>query len=286
MKKRRVIETIPARRASDGDGVKIKRIVGRHGMIDLDPFLLLDEIKSDESKDYIGGFPPHPHRGFETITYMRNGSFRHNDHLSNEGVITSGGAQWMTAGSGIIHSEMPEQDEGSLHGFQIWLNLPARDKMQKASYQNIQTEYIPNIVLHGGITIRLLAGDLLLDGQIYQGPIRGQATKPVYGDITLPEAKEVTLPLDKAYSGYIYLYQGAISIENEKISAQSLIRLGKGDQVMVSANSNARFLLLAGIPINEPIANYGPFVMNTREEIDRAIQEYQDGTLTNDSHVI
>ena len=286
MKKRHVIEIIPARRTSDGDGVKIKRIVGRHGMIDLDPFLLLDEIKSDESKDYIGGFPPHPHRGFETITYMKNGSFRHNDHLGNEGSINSGGAQWMTAGSGVIHSEMPEQEHGSLHGFQIWLNLPAKDKMQKASYRNIQAEQMPNIVVDRDIAIKLLAGDLYLEGKTYQGPIRGQSTKPIYGDITLPEGKKVSLPLDEAYNGYIYLYEGALTIENKIISAQSLVRLGKGDEVTIMADMNARFLLLAGIPIGEPIANYGPFVMNTKEEIDRAVREYQDGTLTDESHIL
>ncbi|WP_250657599.1 pirin family protein [Alkalimarinus coralli] len=285
MSNRTVLEVIPARPTSDGDGVKISRVIGNRGMKDLDPFLLLDEIKSDESKDYIGGFPPHPHRGFETITYMRNGSFRHRDHLGNDGVINSGGAQWMTAGSGVIHSEMPEQEEGSLHGFQVWLNLPAKDKMQKASYRNIQRELIPEVSTENGVVINVLAGNLTIGNNTYQGPIHGQATQPVYWDLNIPQKETLTVPLDERFNGYLYLYSGTISIENREVSAQSFIRLSEGCDITITANTDARLLLLAGIPIGEPIANHGPFVMNNVEEIRQAMRDYEEGTLTDEEHV-
>jgi len=278
---RSIATLFDSRATSDGDGVKIRRISTPRDMQTLDPFLLLDEIASDEAADYIGGFPSHPHRGFETVTYMRKGAFTHKDHMGNEGHLKAGGVQWMTAGKGVIHSEMPEQNEGSLHGFQIWVNLPAKDKMQTARYQGFEPNEIPEIAIEGGGIARIIAGSLL--GK--EGPVINVATAPSYFDISLETGNTIDIPTTEQHNSLIYLYKGRVTVEGQEVTKGQLAQLTPGNQVTISANTfttdteAAEFLFLSGEPINEPIAHYGPFVMNTREEIDQALSDYRSGTL-------
>lgn len=277
MNNRQILRILPAMPTSDGDGVKIRRVAAHGNMALLDPFLLVDEIAADDAADYIGGFPPHPHRGFETITYMLEGQMRHTDHMGNEGLLKAGGVQWMTAGRGVIHAEMPEQNEGRLHGFQIWINLPARDKMQPARYQEFDPQQIPGISLPGGGQARVITGSL----QGTSGPVSGIATQPLYFDIRLPAGSRLDVPVPQGHTVLLYCYGGDIGIAGKPLQQGQLAQLGDGDSVAISATSDARLLLLAGQPLNEPIANYGPFVMNSREEIEQAIADYRNGTLTN-----
>lgn len=272
MSERQLQRIVQAQSASDGDGVKIKRIAGRDINPVFDPFLLLDEIKSDEAADYVGGFPAHPHRGFETITYMIDGRLRHEDHLGNRGLLTDGGVQWMLAGRGVIHSEMPEQTEGRLHGFQLWLNLPAAEKMQLARYQDFQREELPLISLDNGGQVKVIAGR---QGEVVS-PMPVATTAPLYLDIQLPAGASYS-PLLAGYAAVaLYVYQGQAG----QLKQSQMGFYGEGEQFTVTAGEHGvRLLLLAGRAIGEPIAQHGPFVMNSVEEIKQAINDYSAGRL-------
>ena len=262
--------------ASDGAGVKLNRVIGQPALPDIDPFLMLDEFGSDDPKAYIAGFPDHPHRGFETVTYMLDGRMRHRDNKGNEGLLTPGSVQWMTAGRGIVHSEMPEQDKGLMRGFQLWLNLPAKDKMTEPRYQDIPPDQIPSVDLGGGASAKLIAGQL---GAV-RGPVQAGATEPFYADFTLqPLAKaDIELPMDHA--AFVYVYEGEADIGEpaQGTSRGSIAVLSAGDRVRLSAGSpGARLILVAGKPLKEPVAKYGPFVMNTTEQLREAFADYQAG---------
>lgn len=269
---RPIVSSKASHATRDGDGVKIQRIAGFHQHL-MDPFLMLDELKADESKDYIGGFPPHPHRGIETLTYMLHGHFRHQDHLGNVGELRDGGAQWMSAGRGIIHSELPIATDGAMHGFQLWINLPAAKKMQAADYRDFQPETIPNIALTKSVQAKLIAGTLA--GQ--QGPLKNPAVPMLLADIHGEGA--LTLPVNPSFKAMAYIYQGQVSHEGVSYSRGNMLFFGEGDEINLDLE-NAGILLLAGEPIAEPVVHWGPFVMNTQQEIDQAIKDYQGGVLT------
>jgi redox-sensitive bicupin YhaK (pirin superfamily) len=278
----RVIEGLAT---SDGAGVKLRRSLGQGQGSRLDPFLMLDEFSSDNPGDYIAGFPPHPHRGFETVTYMLDGHMRHEDHLGNVGELKSGGVQWMTAGRGIVHSEMPQQEEGRMRGFQLWINLPAKEKMKPASYRDIPPSEIPVAALPDGGKAKVIAGSLDIDGRTVAGPIQGLSTEPLYVDIELPAGAVFSHPLDSHLNAFIYVYEGSVKIGDadapRPLKSQSAGFLSPGDHVEVRADAGgARFLLLAGRPLKEPVVQYGPFVMNTVEEIEQAIRDFQSGNFT------
>jgi hypothetical protein len=271
---RRVARLVRGRPASDGAGVRLTRVIGTDALPDLDPFLLLDEFRSDEAKDYLGGFPDHPHRGFETVTYMLAGRMRHGDNQGNVGLLRPGSVQWMTAGRGIVHSEMPEQENGLLWGFQLWVNLPARDKMTTPRYQDIEPEAIPEVTADGGVRVRVIAGRF--DGR--EGPVQAAATEPGYFDIAMPASAALTCPLPGEHAAFAYVFEGSARIGREPIGRGELAVLTPGDHVRLAAEpTGARLLLVAGRPLNEPIAKYGPFVMNTQEEIARALRDYRAG---------
>jgi len=275
----RVIESV---NTSDGAGVKLRRSIGRAPNLRLDPFLMLDEFSSENPDDYVAGFPPHPHRGFETVTYMLDGHMRHEDHLGNRGELKSGGVQWMSAGRGIIHSEMPQQERGRMRGFQLWINLPAAQKMKAPDYRDIQPDRIPVTTLADGGTVKVVAGNLRVDGVVIPGPIQDVATEPVYFDVTLPPGKHFTQPLPAGHNAFVYVFEGSVAVGPEA-TAPALPKnaagvLGPGESIEIHAGAEGgRFLLLAGRPLNEPIAQYGPFVMNTEQEIRQAIADYQAG---------
>jgi len=279
-----VIDLVPAANTSDGAGVRIKRALGATPGQRLDPFLMLDEFGSDSADEYIAGFPSHPHRGFETVTYMLDGHMLHEDHLGNRGDLRSGDVQWMTAGRGIIHSEMPQQEEGHMRGFQLWINLPAKKKMCEPSYCDIPSKQIP--VVHGkGFKVKIVAGNFIDGGVTTPGAITGRSTEPVYLDVHLSAGCVFEQPLAESLNGAIYVYEGRLSLTGDtggtSIPAGHTAVLGEGDALRVVANDGqARFLLLAAKPIGEPVFQYGPFVMNTREEIEQAIVDYQNGDLT------
>ncbi|MEQ5835697.1 pirin family protein [Marinobacter sp. NFXS9] len=280
MTERALRQVIPGAETSDGAGVRIKRSLGQHPSVRLDPFLMLDEFGSADAADYIAGFPSHPHRGFETVTYMIEGHMLHEDHLGNRGDLRNGGVQWMTAGRGIIHSEMPQQEEGVMRGFQLWLNLPAAEKMTDAGYRDIQPEEIPDINFDGG-RFKLIAGELTIDGDHHRGAVADRSTQPIYADIHLDAAGQITLPVPEGHNGMLYLYDGDASLGETALQRSAANVLGDGDRITVTAGANgAQLLLIAGKPIGEPIVQYGPFVMNTREEIEQALQDYRDGRLT------
>lgn len=276
-------QIIPAAETSDGAGVRLRRSLGQSQLARLDPFLMLDEFSSDDATDYIAGFPAHPHRGFETVTYIIDGHMLHEDHLGNRGDLQSGGVQWMTAGRGIIHSEMPQQREGLLRGFQLWINLPAREKMKPAAYRDIQSEDIPQIDMADGRSIRVIAGTLRLADRKIAGPVQGSTTEPLYLDVHLPPDAPFEHPVDPAHNTFIYPFEGDLMLgePGQAVAAGRAALTGEGDSVKILAGKHgSRFLLLAGRPIGEPVAQYGPFVMNTREELEQALRDYQDGTLT------
>jgi redox-sensitive bicupin YhaK (pirin superfamily) len=279
---REIVDSIPA---SDGAGVKLLRSVGRQDRLRLDPFLMLDHFSSENPDDYVAGFPAHPHRGFETVTYILDGHMLHEDHLGNRGDLKSGGVQWMTAGRGIIHSEMPQQDRGRMRGFQLWINLPAREKMKPAGYRDIQPDEIPVVALPGGGRVKVVAGTLTADGRSTAGPIQGGSTDPLYFDIELPAGTVFAHPVNADYNAFVYPYEGSVRVgpagAARDLKTHSAGFLSAGELVEVTAGAQgARFLLLAGRPIGEPIVQYGPFVMNTRAEIEQAIRDYQTGALT------
>ncbi|MBI4193666.1 MAG: pirin family protein [Betaproteobacteria bacterium] len=278
----RVIESIPT---SDGAGVKLRRSLGQSQDARVDPFLMLDEFSADAAADYIAGFPAHPHRGFETVTYMLDGHMRHEDHLGNRGELKSGAVQWMSAGRGIIHSEMPQQDEGRMRGFQLWLNLPAREKMKAPAYRDIQPAEIPVLDLPGGGRAKVIAGTLVTGAERTPGPLQGLTTDPLYLDVELPAVATFVHPVNAGYNAFVYVFEGEVDIGPEDAARRLKTRhagvLSSGDSIEVKAGAGgARFLLLAGRPLREPVAQYGPFVMNSREEIEQAIRDYRSGTLT------
>jgi redox-sensitive bicupin YhaK (pirin superfamily) len=278
----RVIESIPA---SDGAGVKLRRSLGQSQFARLDPFLMLDEFFSDDPNDYAAGFPAHPHRGFETVTYMLDGHMRHEDHLGHRGDLKAGGVQWMSAGRGIVHSEMPQQAQGRMRGFQLWINLPAKEKMKPPSYRDIDPSEIPVVTLPGNGRVKVIAGNLVIERRSTPGPIQGPTTDPTYLDIELPPSGVFLHPVENDYSVFLYPYEGSVNIGPSTaarvLKRQSAGVLSSGDRIDVTAGpEGARLLLLAGRPLREPIAQYGPFVMNTREEVEQAIRDYESGELT------
>jgi quercetin 2,3-dioxygenase len=272
---RAVVKVVAGQATSDGAGVRLKRTIGTHGLDHVDPFLLLDEFKSEQGSDYAAGFPDHPHRGFETVTYMLAGSMEHRDHAGNRGLLGPGSVQWMTAGRGIIHSEMPRQHDGLMWGFQLWVNLPARDKMAPPRYQDIPPERVPEAVTAEGARVRVLAGE----AAGVTGPVEGIATQPLYLDVALPAGGRVVQPVPSGHNAFAYVFEGAVRFGAERVEAGHLGLLGPGDRVEAAADGGpARFLLLAAQPIGEPIARLGPFVMNTREELMQAVHDFQSGT--------
>ena len=262
---------------SDGAGVKLTRVIGQPMLDSLDPFLLLDEFGSDAATDYIAGFPDHPHRGFETVTYMLDGRMRHRDNHGNSGLLESGSVQWMTAGRGIVHSEMPEQEHGLMRGFQLWVNLAAKDKMIPPRYQDIAPDKIPTVEPAPGVQVRVVAGNLF--GAL--GPVDGIAIEPVYLDVALGPGASLSVPLPDHHSAFAYVFEGdAVQVGSETLGLRELGVLSKGDGVDLTVAGDAkpaRVLLVAGRPLNEPVARYGPFVMNTPEQIVQAMQDYQSG---------
>ncbi len=279
---RTVTRVVQAQATSDGNGVRLRRSLGTAELDHLDPFLLFDEFKSDRGADYIGGFPDHPHRGFETVTYMLAGAMEHRDHRGNRGNLVAGSVQWMTAGRGIIHSEMPRQHDGLMWGFQLWVNLPATQKMTAPRYQDIPPEKVPVVEREDGTKVRVLAGEA--DGQ--RGPVEGVVTSPLYLDVRLPAHGRFTTAVTEGHNAFAYVYDGEveIGITPEKggvsVSAGHLAVLGEGGSVAGAAGEKpGRILLLAARPIGEPVARYGPFVMNTREELAEAFRDYQTGRL-------
>lgn len=277
---RRVVKGMPT---SDGAGVKLRRVIGQPQLPDLDPFLMLDEFGTDRAEDYIAGFPDHPHRGFETVTYMLDGRMRHRDNHGNEGVLVPGSVQWMTAGRGLVHSEMPEQQEGRMRGFQLWLNLPAREKMTAPKYQEFGPERIPVATPARGVTVKVIAGKV--NGTT--GPIAQPATDPTYLDLALEPGATFTQSLSSDYAAFLYVFEGSLQVgappEASLLHAHELGVLGEGREIRlegVTAGAGgkvARAILVAGRPLREPVAKYGPFVMNTREELQQAFEDFQHG---------
>lgn len=285
---RNVIEQLPACVVSDGDGVNLLRVFGGSKPERFDPFLMLDEFGSDEPLDYIGGFPAHPHRGFETVTYMLQGKMEHRDHMGNIGLIHDGDVQWMTAGKGIIHSEMPKQTEGRMRGFQLWVNLPAHKKLQPASYSDIKSDRIPTY----GIPVRnsentiaaqvtAIAGEALINGCTVTGYTRVPDTNALYLDVELSPSANIRIGLTDNDTALIYVYEGTAYIGDVVSSPQCLNRLSPQGDVVISNRSDKaiKLLVLAGTPLHEPIVQYGPFVMNTAVEIEQAVEDYRNGVL-------
>lgn len=279
---RQLQQILQGRETSDGAGVRIKRSLGQHQHARFDPFLMLDEFGSSSADDYIAGFPAHPHRGFETVTYMLEGHILHEDHMGNKGHLRNGDVQWMTAGRGIIHSEMPQQEQGVMRGFQLWLNLPAAEKMKPAYYRNIPAKDIPVAQLANGGSIKVIANSAVVNGTVISGPIQGLTTEAIYWDVHLPEQAEFHHALPEEHNAFVYVYEGDLAIgeDKRKLTMGNAGLLSKGDQLTIQALSpDTRFLVISGKPIKEPIVQYGPFVMNTTEEIEQAIQDYRSGTL-------
>lgn len=261
--------------ASDGEGVQMTRLIGSPEINCVDPFLLLDAFGSDRLGDYIGGFPSHPHRGFETVTYLLAGRMRHKDNAGHEGVIEPGGVQWMTAGRGVVHSEMPEQENGLLKGFQLWVNLPASDKMVPPAYQEFPAHDIPIEMLESGGTIKVICGQTDAGTK---GPVHIPATSPLFFDVCLGGLERLGQTVKKGHGGFIYVIEGDISVGDKIMEAKTLGVLGDGDCLdVVGGQNGGRFLLVSGKVIGEPIARGGPFVMNTKQEVLQAFDDYQRG---------
>ena len=280
MKLRKAIRIVAGSDTSDGAGVRLKRSVGTPALDHLDPFLLFDEFKSDRAGDYIAGFPDHPHRGFETVTYMLAGRMEHRDHRGNRGNLVAGSVQWMTAGRGIVHSEMPQQEDGLMWGFQLWVNLPSKLKMTAPRYQDIPPEDVPEIEIDGG-RIRIVAGE---SGGT-RGPVEAAGTAPTYLDLHLRGDSRHTQRIPDGHNSFIYVYEGAGTVGNTGVSdgasieAGTLAVLGDGDAVQTASGPDGmKCLIVAARPIGEPIARYGPFVMTTRAELEQAFEDYRNGT--------
>jgi len=277
-RERGVERVVTGQATHDGAGVKLTRVLTGDLQHRLDPFLMLDAFGTDNPGDYIGGFPDHPHRGFETVTYMIAGRMRHRDSAGHEGLLTNGGVQWMTAGRGVIHSEMPEQEDGRMEGFQLWLNLAAQDKMQPAGYRDIPSGEIPELNIPG-VTTRVIAGA----SHGVQGAMRRERTEPLILDIHLDAQTAFEQPLPEAHNAFVYVYRGALKISGRVVDAQRMAILDNppaSDGVVLRAlDAPTRALLIAGRPLHEPIMQYGPFVMNTREQLTQAVHDYQSGRL-------
>ena len=271
---REVGRVVRGKAASDGAGVKLNRVIGGPDLLQLDPFLLLDEFRSDDAADYLAGFPEHPHRGFETVTYMLAGRMRHRDNQGNTGLLGPGSVQWMTAGRGIVHSEMPEQENGLMQGFQLWVNLPAKDKMTAPRYQDIEPGRIPEVESTGA-RVRVIAGSY----RSVRGPVQADATAPLYLDVFLEDGEfEAAVPVE--HNAFVYVYEGSLELAGRAVTRGELAVLRGGDKVAASAGAaGARFILVAGRPLKEPVARYGPFVMNRPEEIQQAMRDFTEGRL-------
>lgn len=275
MHTRTILQRVPAYEVTEGAGVTVHRSIGTPALRNLDPFLLLDHFGSDNPDEYIAGFPDHPHRGFITFTYMLDGHMQHRDSMGNQGELKPGGVQWMKAASGVIHSEMPRQANGLMRGFQLWINLPASEKMSDPAYQEFSSAAIPEVALEAG-RVRVLAGEF--NGT--RGVIEDPSTDVLYLDVALPAHANFSFPLDSSRHAFVYVFEGSAQLEKDELAQHSLAVLGAGDTVDISAGTKgARFILVAGRPIGEPVVQHGPFVMNTREEIERAIADYRDGKL-------
>jgi redox-sensitive bicupin YhaK (pirin superfamily) len=268
--------------AADGAGVKLRRSLGSRPNLRFDPFLMLDEFFSDDPDDYLAGFPSHPHRGFETVTYMLDGHMRHEDVFGNRGDLGPGDAQWMTAGRGIIHSEMPQQSEGRMRGFQLWINLPGREKMKPAAWRDIPSGDIPTLALEGGGELRVIAGSFEQGGVVTAGPVGGLSTEPLYYDLRLPPDARLSIATPPVHNAFLYVYEGAASVgeDGRALPLRAAGLLTPGSSVsLVAGEAGVKALFLAGKPIGEPVVQYGPFVMNSSEEIMQAIDDYNAGRL-------
>ena len=275
---REVERVVTGASVSDGAGVKLLRVLTSDLQRRLDPFLMLDEFRSDNPDDYLAGFPNHPHRGFETVTYMLAGRMRHRDNAGHEGLLTAGSVQWMTAGRGIVHSELPEQENSLMHGFQLWVNLPARDKLTAPDYRDLPAEAIPVYAADDGVTIKVIAGES--DG--VAGAVQREATAPLYLDLELPPGATHTVAIPPGHNAFVYIYQGQVELgrRGQRVAARQLAVLSntpESDGVLLRSADGARLLLIAGRPLHEPIVQWGPFVMNRREEIEAALADYRDG---------
>ena len=276
---RKVQQVVSGQATTDGAGVELVRVIGQPALMDLDPFLLLDAFRSDDPDDYIAGFPPHPHRGFETVTYLLNGRMRHQDNAGNEGVIEPGGIQWMTAGKGIVHSEMPEQQDGMLEGFQLWINLPGSHKMTAPSYQEHDAAHIPTESRNDTV-IKIISGKT---SQGTSGPVSQPLTDPLYLDVSMQPDTTFNEDIAADHNAFLYVIDGEVVLEGTEAKQLSLGRdqlavLGQGDAIALQSGGQAtRFLLVSGKPLNEPVARGGPFVMNTEAEIRQAFSDYQRG---------
>jgi len=281
----RTVETlITGRPTRDGAGVRLTRVLTGELQQRLDPFLMLDNFASDDPKDYGAGFPDHPHRGFETVTYMIAGRMRHQDSSGGQGLLQSGGVQWMTAGRGVIHSEMPEQEEGRMEGFQLWLNLPSRQKMCAPWYRDIQSAEIPELLTREGVHVRIIAGRSQGVAGAMHRPASEFPTDPLYLDLHFSGTQTFSQPLAASHNAFVYVYRGELEVAGQSTSTlvpvqQMAILANEGDGVSLRGTAGTRALLIAGRPLGEPIAQYGPFVMNTREELMQAVQDFQAGRL-------
>jgi redox-sensitive bicupin YhaK (pirin superfamily) len=276
---RRIERVVGGQFVMDGAGVKINRVLTQPLQRRLDPFLMLDAFGSDKAGDYIAGFPEHPHRGFETVTYMLAGRMRHRDSAGNEGLVSDGGVQWMTAGRGVVHSEMPEQSEGLMEGFQLWLNLPASDKMGAPWYRDIPAEEVPRFALPSGAEVQVIAGST----HGVDGAVQREATQPLYLDIHLPEGVEFEQPLPAGHNAFFYVYRGEVVVDGKAVPQARMAILDNApgaDGVRIKATADSRLIVIAGRPLNEPIAQYGPFVMNTNAEVFQAVEDFRAGRFT------
>ena len=275
---RPVERLVQGQHTSDGAGVKLVRVLTQNLQRRLDPFLMLDAFGTDNPGDYIGGFPDHPHRGFETVTYMLQGRMRHRDSVGNVGLLVPGSVQWMTAGRGVIHSEMPEQENGAMEGFQLWLNLPSHSKMQDPWYRDIATETVPEWQ-GGGATVRVIAGH----SHGVQGAVQREATEPLYLDVHLAPGASFAQTLPEDFNAFAYVYRGEVSVTSTLVRRQRMAILanppGSDGVVLQAGDDGARAILIAGRPLQEPIAQHGPFVMNTHQELVQAVQDFQAGRL-------
>ena len=273
-KSRHIEQLVEGMQTSDGAGVKLTRVLTGKLQRRLDPFLMLDAFGSDVADDYIAGFPDHPHRGFETVTYMLAGRMRHKDSAGNEGLLNSGGVQWMTAGRGVIHSEMPEQIEGLMEGFQLWVNLPAKNKMIEPWYRDFASGEIPEHVTADGVKVRVIAGE----SYGITGAVTRKDTEPLYLDVHLPAGAAFQTPVPLTHNAFFYVYRGEVAVGETRVSNQRMgILSNDAEDVTLNATTEARLILIAGRPLQEPIVQYGPFVMNTQDEIHQALDDYRNG---------
>ena len=277
---RDVLDLHSGRATSDGDGVRLTRIIGGPGLERFDPFLMLDAFDSFDARDYIGGFPAHPHRGFETVTLMLEGRMRHEDHLGHRGLLEAGGVQWMTAARGIVHSEMPEQEQGRLFGFQLWLNLPAANKMDPAGYRDFAPSEIPHLTTPRGVAVRVIAGTFREGEQEQAGAVQRPHTEPQLFELNFPAGGCLMPELPRGHTVLLHVFDGEVTVRGQRdqvVASNQLARLSDGDSLHLVSPAGARALLIAGRPLGEPIVQYGPFVMNSREQIEQALADFRSG---------